>query len=66
MRGVVAGSRDDVAELHLRSARARQCAITALAVTLATTVALEVRIEATWRAAIGALVSIRTTAPASM
>jgi uncharacterized membrane protein YgaE (UPF0421/DUF939 family) len=40
--------------------------MTALAVTLATTVALEVRVEATWRAAIGALVSIRTTAPASM
>jgi hypothetical protein len=38
--------------------------MTALAVTLATTVALEVRVEATWRDAIGALVSIRTTAGA--
>lgn len=66
VRGVAAGLRDDVAELHLRSARARQCAITALAVTLATTIALEVPVEATWWAAIGAFVSIRTTAPASM
>jgi hypothetical protein len=39
VRGVVAGLRDDVAELHLRIARARQCAMTALAVTLATTIA---------------------------
>jgi uncharacterized membrane protein YgaE (UPF0421/DUF939 family) len=35
-------------------------------VTLATTIALEVRVDATWWAAIGAFVSIRTTAPASM
>jgi uncharacterized membrane protein YgaE (UPF0421/DUF939 family) len=40
--------------------------MTVLAVTLATTIALEVRVNATWWAAIGAFVSIRTTAPASM
>jgi hypothetical protein len=47
VRGVVAGLRDDVAELHLRSASARQCAMTAPAVTLATAIALQVRVEAT-------------------
>lgn len=65
VRSVAVGLRDEMAELHLRSARTCQCAIAALAVALATTIALETRVDAPWWAAISAFVSIRTTAPAS-
>ncbi len=66
VRGVFLGLRDEVRELDLRGARARQSAMTTLAVAVAVTVALEVRVDAPWWAAISAFVSIRTTAPASL
>ena len=63
---VIDGLRDEVAELGLSSTRSQQCAMTALAVTLATVIALQLRVDAPWWAAISAFVSVRTTAPASM
>jgi uncharacterized membrane protein YccC len=66
VRDVFVGLRNEVAELGFRSARARQCAMAALAVALSITIALAVRVDAPWWAAISAFVSIRTTAPASL
>jgi uncharacterized membrane protein YccC len=66
VRRVIAGLYDEVAELRLGSARSPQCAMTALAVAIATAVALELRVDAPWWAAISAFVSVRTTAPASV
>jgi uncharacterized membrane protein YccC len=65
-RGVMGGLRDEIAELRLNSTRTLPCAMTALAVALATTVALALRVDAPWWAAISAFVSIRATAPASL
>ncbi|HEX3996039.1 MAG TPA: FUSC family protein [Acetobacteraceae bacterium] len=58
--------RQDLAEMHLVAGRGPQCSMTALAVTLATTVALAARVDAVWWAAISAFVSTRATAPASL
>jgi uncharacterized membrane protein YccC len=63
---VITGLRDELAELRLSSARSQQCAMTALAVALATTIALQLRVDAPWWAAISAFVSVRTNAPASV
>jgi uncharacterized membrane protein YccC len=66
VRELAVALRDEVAELRLVHGRGRQCAMTALAVALATTVALTVRVDAVWWASISAFVSTQTTAPASM
>jgi uncharacterized membrane protein YccC len=63
---VIDGLRDELAELRLSSPRSQQCAMTALAVALATTIALQLRVDAPWWAAISAFVSVRTNAPASV
>jgi uncharacterized membrane protein YccC len=65
-RDVVVGLRDELMELRLTGVRGRQCAMMALAVALATTVALEMRVDAPWWAAISAFVSVQATAPASV
>jgi uncharacterized membrane protein YccC len=56
----------DLADLDLRSGRARQCAVTTLAVALATIVACALRVDSAWWAAISAFVSTQATAPASL
>jgi uncharacterized membrane protein YccC len=66
VRDVAVALRDELAELQLVHGRGRQCAMTALSVALATTVALVVRVDAVWWAAISAFVSTQATAPASM
>lgn len=66
VREVAVALRDELTELQLVRGRGPQCAMTALAVGLATTVALMVRVDAVWWAAISAFVSTQTTAPASM
>jgi uncharacterized membrane protein YccC len=58
--------RQDLAEIHLVAGRGPQCSMTALAVALATTLALAARVDAVWWAAISAFVSTRATAPASL
>jgi uncharacterized membrane protein YccC len=66
LRGLFAGLRDELAELRLVGERGRRCAMMALAVALATTVALAVRVDAPWWAAISAFVSVQASAPASL
>jgi uncharacterized membrane protein YccC len=66
IRDVFAALQRELAEFRLNGDRGRQCAMTALAVALATTVALAVRVDAAWWAAISAFVSTQTTAPASL
>lgn len=66
VRNVAVALSHELAELRLLRGRGPQCAITALAVALATTVALLVRIDDPWWAAISAFVSTQATAPASM
>jgi uncharacterized membrane protein YccC len=66
VRDVAVALRDELAELQLVHGRGRQCAMTALAVALATTVALAVRVDAVWWAAISAFVSTQATVPASL
>jgi len=56
----------ELAELRLFAGRAPLCAMTAAAVALATTVALAVRVDSIWWAAISAFVSTRATGPASL
>jgi uncharacterized membrane protein YccC len=63
---VITGLRNELAELRLSSTRSQQCAMTALAVALATTIALQLRVDAPWWAAISAFVSVRANAPASV
>jgi uncharacterized membrane protein YccC len=66
LREVAIALSQELAELHLLSGRAPLCAMTALAVALATTVALAVRVDSVWWAAISAFVSTRATGPASL
>jgi uncharacterized membrane protein YccC len=58
--------RGDFSELSFGGPRARQSALTALAVTLATTAALVVRVDDPWWAVTSAFMSTQTTAPASV
>jgi uncharacterized membrane protein YccC len=64
--GLIGGLRDEMAELGVGGERGRQCAMIALAVALATTMALVIRVDAPFWAAISAFVSTQTTAPASV
>ncbi|HET6233362.1 MAG TPA: FUSC family protein [Acetobacteraceae bacterium] len=66
MREVAVALRQELAELHLITERGPQCAMTAAAVALATTVALAVRVDSVWWAAISAFVSTQATGPASL
>jgi uncharacterized membrane protein YccC len=65
-QAAASGLRQELAEMQLRAGRGPQCAITALAVTLAVMLALALRVEDAWWAAISAFVSTRATAPASV
>ena len=60
------GLRKELAEMQLANGRGPQCSITALAVALAVLLALALRVEDAWWAAISAFVSTRATAPASV
>jgi uncharacterized membrane protein YccC len=61
-----AALRSELAEFALTGPRGRQCARSALAVALATTAALALRVDSPWWAAISAFVSLQATAPASL
>jgi uncharacterized membrane protein YccC len=63
---VAAGLHDELAEMRLTSVRGRRCAATALAVALSVILALLVRVDAVWWAAISAFVCSQATAPASL
>lgn len=65
-RTIVAALRHELAEFSIVGERSAQCAMVALAVALATTVALWVRVDAAWWAAISAFVSTQASAPASL
>jgi uncharacterized membrane protein YgaE (UPF0421/DUF939 family) len=65
-RDVFVALSEELAELRLIGDRGRQCAMTALAVALAATIALALRVDAVWWAAISAFVSVQTSAPASL
>ena len=58
--------RREIAEIEITSARGGHCARTTLAVALAVIVALVLRVDAPWWAAISAFVSIQMTAPSSI
>lgn len=66
VRDVAVGLHSELAELHFGSERARRSAMTASAVVLSIVIALEVRVDAAWWAAISAFVSMQATAPASV
>jgi len=66
IREVAVALRQELAELRLIAGRAPQCAMTALAVALATAVALAAHVDSVWWAAISAFVSTRATGPASL
>ncbi len=61
-----AALRHEFLEIRLAGERARQCAMTALAVALAIIMALALRVDAVWWAAISAFVSTQATAPAAL
>jgi uncharacterized membrane protein YccC len=65
-RDVAVALGHEMAEFQLIRGRGRQCAVTAVAVAVATTAALAVRVDDPWWAGISAFVSTQTTAPASM
>jgi uncharacterized membrane protein YccC len=56
----------DIAEIEITGARGGHCARTTLAVALSVIVALLLRVDAPWWAAISAFVSIQISAPASI
>jgi uncharacterized membrane protein YccC len=66
VRDAMAAVGGELSELQLTGSRGRHCGITALAVVLATVLALIIRVDAAWWAAISAFVSLQTTAPASV
>jgi uncharacterized membrane protein YccC len=61
-----AALRREIAEIEITGARAGHCARTTLAVALSVIVALLLRVDAPWWAAISAFVSIQATAPSSI
>jgi uncharacterized membrane protein YccC len=63
---VAVALRQELAELHLVVGRGPLCAMTGLAVALATTIAVAARVDAVWWAAISAFVSTRATGPAAV
>ena len=66
LQSAVDSLRQDLAELTATGPRARRCAMTALAVALATTAALVLQVDEAWWAAISAFVCSQATAPASI
>jgi uncharacterized membrane protein YccC len=62
----MAGLRRELADIEINSARDWHCARTALAVALAVILALALRLDAPWWAAISAFVSIQATSPDSV
>jgi uncharacterized membrane protein YccC len=66
VRDVAVALRLEMPELRLARDRGPQCAMVALAVAVATVAALELRVSATWWAAISGFLSTQATAPASV
>jgi len=66
LRETMAALRREIAEVEITNARGRHCARTTLAVALAVIIALWLRVDAPWWAAISAFVSIQVTAPGSI
>jgi uncharacterized membrane protein YccC len=66
LRATVAALRREIAEIEITSARGHHCTRTTLAVVLSVVVALMLRVDAPWWAAISAFVSIQVTAPSSI
>jgi uncharacterized membrane protein YccC len=66
LRATVAAMRREIAEIEIASARGQHCTRTTLAVVLSVIVALMLRVDAPWWAAISAFVSIQVTAPSSI
>jgi uncharacterized membrane protein YccC len=62
----VAALRREIAEIEISGSRGGHCARTTLAVALAVIIALLLRVDAPWWAAISAFVSIQITAPSSI
>jgi uncharacterized membrane protein YccC len=66
LRDAAASLRRELAEIEMTGARGAHCARTTLAVALTVTIALALRVDAPWWAAISAFVSIQITAPSSI
>lgn len=66
LRDAAAKLRHELSEIELGSARGQQCAMSSLAVVLAVLVAMFLRLDAPWWAAISAFVSLQATAPSSI
>jgi uncharacterized membrane protein YccC len=66
LRDAAVSLRRELAEIEIASARGAHCARTTLAVALTVTIALALRVDAPWWAAISAFVSIQITAPSSI
>lgn len=64
--GAFAGLRRDIVELGEDPVRARQCAVAAIVVPLATSIALVLQVESVWWAAISGFMSIMSTGAASL
>ncbi|MCS3900007.1 putative membrane protein YccC [Bradyrhizobium japonicum USDA 38] len=62
----ISALRRELLEIDLAGSRSHHCSRVALAVTLAVVVALVLRVDAPWWAAISAFVSTQATAPASL
>ncbi|MCW5704431.1 MAG: FUSC family protein [Bradyrhizobium sp.] len=66
LQEAVAGLRRELAEIELTGTRGGQCTRAVLAVILSVIVALWLRLDAPWWAAISAFVSLQATAPSSI
>jgi uncharacterized membrane protein YccC len=66
LREAAIALRRELAEIEIMNARGGHCARTTLAVALAVIIALLLRVDAPWWAAISAFVSIQMTAPSSI
>jgi uncharacterized membrane protein YccC len=66
LRGAIAALRLELTEVEIAGERGKQCLRTTLAVALAVIVALVLRVDAPWWAAISAFVSLQVTTPSSI
>jgi uncharacterized membrane protein YccC len=66
LRDAAVGLSQELAEMRLTGGRGSRCAMTAMAVTSATTLALAVHVDEVWWAAISGFVCSQATAPASV
>ena len=66
LREAVSALRREIAEIEFTGARGGHCARTTLAVALSVIVALYLRVDAPWWAAISAFVSIQVSSPVAL